>query len=295
MKGELFYFISRTGSCRFGKTCKFLHHGVSQPHLKAKNSRKDLNNNVPAKPKPKPIYLNDYKRGEDIKKRRRKIHPRNKDTLEDVYDRPSSLKQVWPTFCNLWDQHWAWTKLLLFLTFSWRHFEMHFLERSFFYGEFQLKFHWSLLVLSMVQYIVNTCMSASVLSMQIHALFGEKKENDILSTYFFPKCPKFCKRHFQMHIFQFFYFSMKIVIFWYKFRWNLFPRISITTSQHWFRNGLVPKRWQAIIWSNDGIVYWRIYASLSHNELTHWSLAYAICMTYSVIEMGQYITVKTLV
>ena len=175
MKGELFYFISRTGSCRFGKNCKFLHAGVSQPHLKAKNSRKDLNNNVPAKPKPKPIYLNDYKRGEDIKKRRRKIHPRNKDTLEDVYDRPSSLKQVWPTCCNLWDQHWAWTKLLLFLRFSWRYFEMHFLEWSFFYGEFRLKFHWSLLVLSMVQYIVNTCMSASVLSMQIHALLGGKK------------------------------------------------------------------------------------------------------------------------
>ena len=26
--------------------------------------------------------------------------------------------------------------------------------------------------------------------------------------------------------------------------------------------------WQAIIWTNDGIVYWCIYASLGLNELT---------------------------
>ena len=32
-------------------------------------------------------------------------------------------------------------------------------------------------------------------------------------------------------------------------------------------NGLVPSRWHAIIWTNDGIVYWRIYASLGLNEL----------------------------
>ena len=31
--------------------------------------------------------------------------------------------------------------------------------------------------------------------------------------------------------------------------------------------GLVPNRWQAIIWTNDGLVYWRIYASLGLNEL----------------------------
>ena len=37
-------------------------------------------------------------------------------------------------------------------------------------------------------------------------------------------------------------------------------------------NGLAPSRRQAIIWTDDGIVYWRIYASLSLNDLTHWSL-----------------------
>ena len=32
--------------------------------------------------------------------------------------------------------------------------------------------------------------------------------------------------------------------------------------------GLAPKRRQAIIWTNDCPVYWRIYASLGLNELT---------------------------
>ena len=32
-------------------------------------------------------------------------------------------------------------------------------------------------------------------------------------------------------------------------------------------NGLALTTQQAIIWTNDGLVYWRIYASLSLNEL----------------------------
>ena len=32
-------------------------------------------------------------------------------------------------------------------------------------------------------------------------------------------------------------------------------------------NGLTRNRWQAIIWTNGGLVYWRIYASLGLNEL----------------------------
>ena len=35
-------------------------------------------------------------------------------------------------------------------------------------------------------------------------------------------------------------------------------------------NGLAPKRWQAIIWTNDGVVYWRIYESPVLNELKMW-------------------------
>ena len=32
-------------------------------------------------------------------------------------------------------------------------------------------------------------------------------------------------------------------------------------------DGLAPVRRQAIIWTNDGLVYWRVYASLGLNEL----------------------------
>ena len=32
-------------------------------------------------------------------------------------------------------------------------------------------------------------------------------------------------------------------------------------------NGLSPSRRQAIVWINDGLVYWRIYASLVLNQL----------------------------
>ena len=48
-------------------------------------------------------------------------------------------------------------------------------------------------------------------------------------------------------------------------------------------NGLVPNRRQAIIWTND-LIYWRIYASLSLNELTHCGqMVYA---TYNWVNTG---------
>ena len=34
-------------------------------------------------------------------------------------------------------------------------------------------------------------------------------------------------------------------------------------------NGLSPGQHQAIIWTNDGLVYWGIYVSLSFNVLNH--------------------------
>ena len=37
-------------------------------------------------------------------------------------------------------------------------------------------------------------------------------------------------------------------------------------------NGLAPARRQAIIWTNGGIIHWRIYPSLGLNELTLWPL-----------------------
>ena len=44
-------------------------------------------------------------------------------------------------------------------------------------------------------------------------------------------------------------------------------------------NGLAENRQQAIIWTNDGLIYWHIYASLSLNELTLYML-YLLQRTY---------------
>ena len=52
---------------------------------------------------------------------------------------------------------------------------------------------------------------------------------------------------------------MKMFEFRLKFHWSLF---SIGSD-----NGLAPNRRQAIIWTNDDPVKWRIYASLGLNEL----------------------------
>ena len=49
---------------------------------------------------------------------------------------------------------------------------------------------------------------------------------------------------------------------------NFVPKDSIDTNNSiGSDNGLAPNRWQAIIWINGYLVYWRIYASLSLNEL----------------------------
>ena len=63
-------------------------------------------------------------------------------------------------------------------------------------------------------------------------------------------------------------FRYKMHVFRLKFLWNLFLGVKSTIYQHWFRdNGLAPTRRQAIIWTNDGLEYRCIYASLGLNEL----------------------------
>ena len=67
--------------------------------------------------------------------------------------------------------------------------------------------------------------------------------------------------------------------------WSLYLRVKLTLLQHCSDNGLAPTKWQAIIRTNDDLVYWRIYASPGLNELlcpstvdfdsvhfTHWGL-----------------------
>ena len=65
----------------------------------------------------------------------------------------------------------------------------------------------------------------------------------------------------------------KIIVFLFKFHWNMFPWVQISICQHWFTwwlGALYANRSQANIWTHIGLVYGRIYVSPSLNELTHW-------------------------
>ena len=71
---------------------------------------------------------------------------------------------------------------------------------------------------------------------------------------------------------------MKMIEFRFNLHW-IFPQDSnwqyaSIGSGH----GLAPNRRQAITWTNDDPVHWRIYASLGRNELTHWSRVTHICV-----------------
>ena len=53
-----------------------------------------------------------------------------------------------------------------------------------------------------------------------------------------------------------------------RFHWSLFPRVELTISQHWFRYRLGAGQATSHYLNQWWLVYWRIYASLSLNELT---------------------------
>ena len=59
--------------------------------------------------------------------------------------------------------------------------------------------------------------------------------------------------------------SMKMFESRLKFYWNLF-RVQFTNSHHWFRWWLGPHRRQAITWTNDVSIHWRIYVSSGVDE-----------------------------
>ena len=62
---------------------------------------------------------------------------------------------------------------------------------------------------------------------------------------------------------------MKMHEFQIRFYWRLSQGSNWQNSSIGWDNGLAPNRRQAIIWTSDGRGYWRIYASLGLNELTH--------------------------
>ena len=71
----------------------------------------------------------------------------------------------------------------------------------------------------------------------------------------------FCGKHFQKH-----FVEWKV---WLIVHQRLFLGIQLTTRHHLgnLGNGLAPIRQHTIIWINDGLLWWCIYASLSISEL----------------------------
>ena len=65
-------------------------------------------------------------------------------------------------------------------------------------------------------------------------------------------------------------------MYWFRlFHWSLFLRVQLTIFCIGSDYGLAPPRCQAIIWTNDGLVYWRIYASLSLDELSWYCIQHS--------------------
>ena len=62
-------------------------------------------------------------------------------------------------------------------------------------------------------------------------------------------------------------FLMKMCEFCLRFHLSLFLRLHLTINQHWFRKWLVAIQATSHYLSQWWLVYWRIYASLSFNEL----------------------------
>ena len=60
---------------------------------------------------------------------------------------------------------------------------------------------------------------------------------------------------------------MKMYEFWLRFHWSLFPRVKITTFQHWFRQCLGADQATSHYLNQWWKVYWSIYASLGLSEL----------------------------
>ena len=61
---------------------------------------------------------------------------------------------------------------------------------------------------------------------------------------------------------------IKMFGFGFKFHWSFYHRVQLTISRHGLDNGLMTIRCQAIILTNSGLVYWRIYASVGLDELS---------------------------
>ena len=85
------------------------------------------------------------------------------------------------------------------------------------------------------------------------------------------KGPTFCRRMFQMH-----FLDWKNI----NFDSNFIGICSQWSNQQYLNIGShASDRWKAIIWANDGIVYWCKYVFLGLNEFKHWSRVTHICVS----------------
>ena len=55
---------------------------------------------------------------------------------------------------------------------------------------------------------------------------------------------------------------MKLFVCWIEFHWNLPRGVQLTIVRHYCRQCFGTEKRQNIIWTDDGLVYWRINASL---------------------------------
>ena len=68
----------------------------------------------------------------------------------------------------------------------------------------------------------------------------------------------------------------KMYKFLLRFHWSLFPWVQLTLFLHWFRQWLGAGQPTSHYLDQWWLVYWRIYASLSLNEFTHFASGNAV-------------------
>ena len=94
--------------------------------------------------------------------------------------------------------------------------------------------------------------------------------------------------------------SMKIVVFWLNFHWNMFARVQLTIIQHWFRWWLGADQATSHHLNQWWLVHRRIYAWLNLNELTLWrdeastshSALWAVVTAHVLISTVVYLNLK---
>ena len=59
---------------------------------------------------------------------------------------------------------------------------------------------------------------------------------------------------------------MKITVFLFEFHWNMFPGVKSSIYQNWLRWWIGAYSAPSHIWTNGGLIYWRVYASLGRTQ-----------------------------